>query len=62
MTHEGSAFISLLLDMRNVVSSHFRTVCTGHVSVPIFSTKRTSMEGHNLYMTSVCNRWDVCMC
>ena len=27
------------------------------VSVLVFATKRMSMEGHNLHMTSVCNRW-----
>ena len=35
MTYEGSAFIALFLDMRNVVSSHFLTVCTVQVSVPV---------------------------
>ena len=53
VTYEGPAFIVLFLDTYNVVSSHFLTVCTMQVSVPAFATKRTSMEGHNLYVTSV---------
>ena len=60
-TYEGSVFIVLFLDMRNVVSCHFLTVCTVQVSVPVFSTERSSIEGHNLYVTSVRNRWDVCI-
>ena len=57
----AAPFIVLFLDMRNVVSSHFLTVCTVQISVLVLATKRTSMEGHNLYVTSVCNRWGVGM-
>ena len=46
VTYEGSAFIVLFLDMRNMVSSHFLTVCTVQVSVLVSATKRTSIEGH----------------
>ena len=60
---QGSAVIVLFLDMRNVGSSRFLTVCTVLVSMQVFATKRTRkrtrMEGHNLYVTSVCNCWDV---
>ena len=39
MTYEGSAFIALFLDMRNVVSSHFLTVCTVQVSVLVLQPR-----------------------
>ena len=61
VTYEGSAFAALFLDMRNAISSHFLTACTVQVSVRVFATKRTRkrtrLEGHNLYVTSVCNRY-----
>ena len=41
VTYEGSAFIVLFLDMRNVILSHFLTVCTVQVSVRGFATKRS---------------------
>ena len=62
MTYEGPDFIVLSLDMCNVASSHFLTVCTLKISVLVSAIKRTSMEGHNLYVTSVCNCWGVGMC
>ena len=48
VAYEGSALIVLFLDMRNAVSSHFVTV---QVSVQVFTTKKTRMEGHNLCVT-----------
>ena len=56
---EGSAFIALYLDISSAVSSHFLTMYTVQVSVQVFATKKAKMEGHNLYVTLVCDRWDV---
>ena len=45
--------------MHNAVLSYFATVCTVQVSVQVFATKKTKMDCYSLYVTSVCNRWDV---
>ena len=58
VTFEGSAFIVSFLDMRKPSWCVFLTVLCRFIA-QVSATKRTRMEGHNLYVTSVCSRWSV---
>ena len=52
VTYEDQLLLFLFLDMRNAALSHFLTacLCRSRYSRQVFATRRTRMEGHDLYV------------